>query len=137
MLINSERMKKLREDHGYTQEFVAHYLGVTEATVSRYESGNIKRVSPKVIMGYAELFSVDPSTLYENPMSEWLPAFSGAGKHDPRVRGFIEYLEEQAEKEEASNLSSRETLIIERYRTADDKVRRTIDYMLEIPPGEE
>ena len=108
MKIHGDQLKDLRKAHGLTMAEVAEKLGVTEGTISRYENGQIKRVSPSVITGYSRLFNVPATELYENPETEWLAAFSGAGKHDPRVRGFIEYLEEQAEKEEVSNFSSRD-----------------------------
>lgn len=34
-----ERIKKLREDHDYTQEYVANYLGTSQTMYARYERG--------------------------------------------------------------------------------------------------
>ena len=99
MIINSEEIKNLRIKNGLTLKDVAVRLDVTEGTVSRYESGQIKRVSPKVMLGYSKLFQVPISYLYENAETEWVAALEEAGLRDPRVAGFIEYLEEQAQKE--------------------------------------
>lgn len=33
------RIKDLREDNDYTQEFVAHYLGTSQTMYARYERG--------------------------------------------------------------------------------------------------
>ena len=33
------RMKDLREDNDYTQEYVAHYLGTSQTMYARYERG--------------------------------------------------------------------------------------------------
>ena len=34
-----ERIKNLREDHDYTQEYVANYLGTSQTMFARYERG--------------------------------------------------------------------------------------------------
>ena len=34
-----KRMKNLREDNDYTQEYVAHYLGTSQTMYARYERG--------------------------------------------------------------------------------------------------
>lgn len=34
-----KRMKDLREDSDYTQEYVAHYLGTSQTMYARYERG--------------------------------------------------------------------------------------------------
>lgn len=34
-----ERIKNLREDHDYTQEYVASYLGTSQTMYARYERG--------------------------------------------------------------------------------------------------
>ncbi len=33
------RIRDLREDHDYTQEYVAHYLGTSQTMYARYERG--------------------------------------------------------------------------------------------------
>lgn len=132
MKINTEAIKQLRIQHGLTQNDVAVRLGVSEATVSRYESGQIFKVSPKVLLGYSKLFHVSINSLYENAETEWVNALEEAGMHDPRVAGFIEYLEEQARKEavEMNDLSPREREVIEKYREADDRMKTVVDTAL-------
>ena len=131
MLINGEKLKSLRNEHGLSQKEVALKLDVTEATVSRYEGGQIKRVSPRIIMGYSNLFHVPINELYENPETEWVTAFSGQGLSDPRVQGFIEYLEEQAQKEaDETHLTPRERELVKKYRFSDEKTCRLVDYAL-------
>ena len=34
-----EKLKNLREDHDYTQEYVASYLGTSQTMYARYERG--------------------------------------------------------------------------------------------------
>ena len=132
MKINTEAIRQLRIQHGLTQNDVAVRLGVSEATVSRYESGQIFKVSPKVLLGYSKLFHVSINSLYENAETEWVNALEEAGMHDPRVAGFIEYLEEQARKEalEMNDLSPREREVIEKYRQADDRMKTVVDTAL-------
>ena len=134
MIINSEEIKNLRIKNGLTLKDVAIRLDVTEGTVSRYESGQIKRVSPKVMLGYSKLFQVPISYLYENAETEWVAALEEAGLRDPRVAGFIEYLEEQAQKEakepENIKLDDHEIEIVNAYRKADEQTKRIIDFSL-------
>ena len=138
MLINGEKLKSLREEYELTMKDVATRLGITEGTVSRYESGQIKRVSPRIIMGYSELFHVPANQLYQNPETEWLSAFSGPGMYDPRVKGFIEYLEEQAQKENEDHVySDFDMELIVRYRAADERTKSLVAYALGLMPLEQ
>lgn len=60
MKIN-ERIKTLRQMSGLTLKDVATHLGITEGTVQRYESGQVKVIPPDSIAGMAELYNVSPS----------------------------------------------------------------------------
>ena len=57
------KIKEMRLSRGLTLLQVANYLGVQEATVQRYESGNIKNIKHETICKLAELFACDPSYL--------------------------------------------------------------------------
>ena len=134
MLINSEEIKNLRIKNGLTQQDVAVRLGVSEGTISRYESNQIKRVSPQVMLGYSKLFRVPINSLYENPETEWVTALEEAGLKDPRVAGFIEYLEEQAQKEETEKpFSAEEMELLNAYREADAKTKQIVALALNVP----
>lgn len=62
MALMHERIQQLRKEHGYTLSVIAEYLGTTEATAQRYESGKgIKAVPYEAIEKYANLFGVSPS----------------------------------------------------------------------------
>lgn len=54
------RLKELRKENGYTQEYVAKYLNVKQNTYSQYESG-INQISIPCLCKLAELYdtSVD------------------------------------------------------------------------------
>lgn len=135
MIVNSEELKRLRLENGLTLKDVAARLDITEATVSRYESGAIKRISPKIILGYAKLFRVHINQLYENAETEWVAALEEAGLRDPRVAGFIEYLEEQAQKETTDeiHLSDEEARLILAWRQADARTRQIVSFTLFAP----
>ena len=135
MKINSEEIKRLRIEHGLTLKDVAVRIGVSEATVSRYENETVRKVSPSVMLGYSKLFNVPINALYENAQTEWVSALEEAGLRDPRVAGFIEYLEEQAQKESTDEISltPEETQMILAYRDADDKTRQIVNFALNVP----
>lgn len=139
MKINTEAIKQYRIHSGLTQNDVAIRLGVSEATISRYESGAIEKVSPKVMLGYAKLFHVPINTFYENAQTEWVTALEEAGLQDPRVAGFLEYLEEQAQKEakEDFDLTKFEIELVSAYRKSDEKTKHLVTYALGITDKEE
>ena len=134
MKINHQAIRSLRIKKGLTLKDVAVRLNVTEGTVSRYESGQIQRVSPKVMLGYSKLFDVPINYLYENAETEWVKALDEAGLHDPRVAGFIEYLEEQAKKEavDSLELDENEINVALAYRAADEQAKRIVRFTLGI-----
>lgn len=59
----NDRIKEMRKRKGLTLLEVAEYLGVQEATVQRYESGNIKNLKHETICKLADLFGCDPQYL--------------------------------------------------------------------------
>lgn len=56
-------LKQRRLDLGLTMLEVAKIVGVSEATISRYESGNIKNMRRDRINKYAQALSIDPTLL--------------------------------------------------------------------------
>ena len=134
MKINCQAIHNLRIKKGLTLKDVAVRLNVTEGTISRYESGQIQRISPKIMLGYSKLFDVPINYLYENAETEWVKALEEAGLHDPRVAGFIEYLEEQAKKEGVASLdlTDDELNVALAYRDADEQAKRIVRFTLGI-----
>lgn len=61
MEIWHRRIKELREKTDVTLKDMAKIIGVSEATVQRYESGKIHELPYRVIEAYAEKFNVFPS----------------------------------------------------------------------------
>ena len=131
MKINSEKIKYLREKNGLSLKDVAARIGCSEASVSRYENEQVQRVSPSIMLGYSKLFQVPITELYENPQTEWVTAMEEAGLRDPRVAGFIEYLEEQAQKE-GDGYTQEEYQLIDAFRKAPDQNKRIVSAILGI-----
>ena len=52
-----ERIRQLREKHGFNQSYIAKYLQVSQVSVSNWERG-IKQPSYQVLIDLAALYSV-------------------------------------------------------------------------------
>ena len=58
-----DRIKEARQRLGYSAEQVAAFLGVSPATVYRYENGDISKLPSKFIKPLADYLCVTPSYL--------------------------------------------------------------------------
>ena len=76
--IINERIKEIRKNKNITLLEMAEYLGVSEATAQRYESGGIKNIRYETICKLAELFDCDP--IYLMGLSE-----NSSGTHTATV----------------------------------------------------
>lgn len=63
MGIINDRIKEMRNRRGYTLAYVANLLGIKEATMQRYESGEIKNIKHETITMLADIFGCTPSYL--------------------------------------------------------------------------
>lgn len=63
MGIINERIKEQRQNAGLTLAQVAEKLNVKEATVQRYESGEIKNIKHEIISKLASIFNCSPAYL--------------------------------------------------------------------------
>ncbi|WP_443660550.1 helix-turn-helix domain-containing protein [Clostridium algidicarnis] len=59
----NEKIKAKREELGLTLQEIGEYLGVSKATVQRYESGEIKNLKLGSIEKLAEILKISPSYL--------------------------------------------------------------------------
>lgn len=66
------RIRELREDNRLTLLELSKKLGVSESTVQRYESGNIKNLKYKTMVDLANIFNCNPAYLMG-----WSDSFSG------------------------------------------------------------
>lgn len=78
----NENMKRLRLEKGMTLTDVGEKIGVRNATVQRYESGEIKNIKHETIVKLAELFGVTPSELMG-----WKTADTAAPPLRPQKKG--------------------------------------------------
>jgi transcriptional regulator with XRE-family HTH domain len=83
----SSVLKNRRDQLGLTLKQIADYMGVAEATVQRWESGNIKSVRYERIVALAECLRVSPSELMgwegsdNAPISALIPTISKRASH--------------------------------------------------------
>lgn len=59
----NEKIKTRREELGLTLQEVGEYIGVSKATVQRYESGEIKNLKQETIVKLCEVLKVSPAYL--------------------------------------------------------------------------
>ena len=55
-------IRGIREDHDYTQAFVASRLGISQRAYSHYETGN-RKITLEMAIELAKLFEVDMNEL--------------------------------------------------------------------------
>lgn len=60
-----EYIKKLRIEHGYSQEYLGNLLGVKRAAVQKWESGKVQNLKRETIKGLSEIFRVPPSSFID------------------------------------------------------------------------
>ena len=59
----NERIKLMRQKRNMTLAYVAECLGIKEATMQRYESGEIKNIKHETITKLADIFNCSPAFL--------------------------------------------------------------------------
>ena len=62
-----EKIKELRIQHKFTEEYVAKYLGTTQAVVWKYESGKTEKIPMDVIKKLCLLYNVSADYLLGLP----------------------------------------------------------------------
>lgn len=87
----SSVLKRRRKELGLTLAQIANVMGVAEATVQRWESGNIKSIRYDKIAKLADLLKVSPAALmgWED---EKRPVNSETGEADPLDKRVSELL---------------------------------------------
>lgn len=107
MGILNDRIKEMRTKRGLTLAYVAEQLGIKEATMQRYESGEIKNIKHETITKLAEIFDCTPSYLMG-----WEEADSSKPAYD-RVEALIARNGKQMSKEQKLRLIQLLSEIIE------------------------
>ena len=57
ILRHFKRLKNLREDHDFTQQYVASYLNIHRLVYSRYENG-VREIPISCLIGLSKLYHV-------------------------------------------------------------------------------
>ncbi len=83
----NEVMKLRRQELGLTQKEVAARVGVTEATVSRWESGDIKNMRRDKIAAMARVLDIPPAVLMD-----WETFDAEEAERRRIVKEFTDYL---------------------------------------------
>lgn len=60
----ARRLKELRKAHGYTQDYVADFLGLVRQTYSHYETGK-RSPNPEILFKLAGLYSISVDDLMQ------------------------------------------------------------------------
>lgn len=104
-----EKIKKLRIDLGWTQEFVANKLQISIPALSRYESGKYEPKSLSIVSDFAKLYNVTTDYLlgldvtYEENLNNVSFAFSSeteglTEEQIYEVKNYIEFLKKKNKK---------------------------------------
>ena len=136
MEIWHKRMKELRTNSDTTLKDMAKIIGVSEATVQRYECGKIQEVPYNVIIAYAEKFHVTPSYIMgwsATPTQKQNNVFDIAGDKETadKVREEqFDYRFETEYKTTQKSLTKEEIIVIEGYRELSDDQKELMKRMV-------
>ena len=78
-------IKQKRLECGYTMKELAEKVGVSEATVSRWESGNLATMKHTKIMLLAKALKISPATLFDAPAS---PSLSLTQQEETHIKKY-------------------------------------------------
>lgn len=134
-----EALRRRRKELGLTLSQIADQMGVTEATVQRWESGNIKTIRHEKIAKLAEVLDVNPATLMG--WDDETDSFSGKTKNDRKefYKIMMDIMDEKdlniPDFAQACNLSDREvrSIIIRHSKTAPLDIALKISSAFNIP----
>ena len=64
-------IKKLRTEHGFSQEELGSMLGVQRAAVQKWESGAVKNLKRETLKKLSEIFNVPPSSFIDEDYTSY------------------------------------------------------------------
>jgi transcriptional regulator with XRE-family HTH domain len=112
MAILQDRIKERRNALGLTLLEIAEQLNVTEATMQRYENGQIKNIKHETIYALSQILNCSPSYLmgWSNSISE-KPTVDN-GKLSDRQKRIVELFNDLTD-EQQDNLIGRAEMLAE------------------------
>lgn len=129
MEIWHKRLKELRQNTDVTLKDMAKIIGVSEATVQRYENGSIAEIPYKAITAYAKKFKVNPSyimgwtnTPNQNTLFDIVSKDEVSDYFESAMRATIESHKKAA--------SDEESIIIECYRDLSENEKNMVKRMI-------
>ena len=106
-----EKIKKLRNEKGWTQEYVAEQLKISVPALSRYESGTYEPKSMSIISDFARLYEVTSDYLLgldldynENLKDVRMASYNGVDveglseKEIEEIKQFVEFVRNKNKK---------------------------------------
>lgn len=90
-----QKLKEMRNKLSLTQRQVAEYVGVTEATVSRWESGEIDNMRRDKIARLAEILKISPLLIMGIEVAEYSPENHEESKLIASYRGLNNFNRQQ------------------------------------------
>lgn len=75
-----KRIKNLREDHDFTQQYVASYLNIHRVVYSRYENG-VRDIPISCLIDLSKLYNVSVDYLVEGGTKERVISPKKKGHH--------------------------------------------------------
>lgn len=112
----SEKIRNRREQLDLTQQQIGEYIGVSKATIQRYESGEIQNLKQGHIEKIAEILKVSPGFLMGweddkgNPTKEYIKEYV---EKESFVDSLISLLVKQGKVEKYSDLTESQRKMIE------------------------
>lgn len=91
-MTTGQRMKQRRKELGLSAERIADALGVSPATIYRYEKGDIEKVPGDILEPLADILHTTPAALMG-----WESPDTPAGKQEPAAQAGSRFTPEQAE----------------------------------------